>query len=143
MEDIQYKELEIGSWDCRIVLAMGGTSDNAEYITEKIFDSEPDQKTCQAENTERGAFHYFDGYKGGTLWVKDLPVTPETIAILAHEATHASNHILGMSGVIIDTLDMNDEPQSYLVQHLMSEFLKWAWRINSEKTQKPLDHHNI
>ena len=138
MKDIQYKELQIGSWDCRLIFAMGGTPEDAEQLTEKMFESGNDQITNNTETIagEMGAFHYFEGFKGGTLWIENMPETPQTIAILGHEVTHASNHILGMSGVVIDSVNMNDEPQAYLVQHLMSDFLNWAWRINSEKSEE-------
>lgn len=138
MTEIHHKELQIGSWDCRIIMAMGGTPEDAEQLTELVFGAGPDQNTNHAETAtgELGAFHYFEGFKGGTLWIEEMPETPATISILAHEVTHASNHILGMSGVIIDTTIMNDEPQAYLVQHLMREFMNWAWRINSEKSEK-------
>ena len=139
MKESHCKQLDIGSWDCRIIMAMGGTPSDAEQLTERAFGASPDQSTVHAEVStggEIGAFHYFEGFKGGTLWVEEMPDTPETISVLAHEATHASNHILGMCGVMIDASIMNDEPQAYLVQHIMRSFMAWAWQIKSEKKQK-------
>lgn len=138
MKGIQYKELQIGSWDCLLIFAMGGTPEDAEKLTESMFESRNDQITNNTETIagEIGAFHYFEGFKGGTLWIESMPKTPKTIAVLAHEVTHASNHILGTSGVVIDSVNMNDEPQAYLVQYLMSDFLDWAWGIDSQKNEE-------
>lgn len=46
----------------------------------------------------------------------------ELIATIAHEAVHACNQIFNLIGATLDS--NNDEPQAYLVDHIVKEIYK-------------------
>lgn len=60
---------------------------------------------------------------GGTLiWLRRHPTTPETIAYLAHEATHAVHFVFSHHGIEYNPHE-NDEMLAYGVQFLVKTVL--------------------
>ncbi len=132
---MKHKIHTVGSWDCRLVFCICDQVEDAEKILAEVFDSDdiPDIKIGGAQDA--GAFLYYENWKGGVMWLPNEPKTPETISLLAHEAVHAANHILAMSGVEFQEIRpgvVNDEPWAYLVQDIVCEFLKWTKGIKAK-----------
>ena len=126
---MKHKIYTIGAWDVRLVFCICDQVEDAENLLAEVFDSDeiPDIKIGGPQ--ESGAFLYYENWKGGVIWLPNVPKTPETVALLVHEAVHAANHILAMSGVELREVRagvVNDEPWAYLVQDIVYEFLKWT-----------------
>jgi hypothetical protein len=56
------------------------------------------------------------------IWIGHTKVNMKSIPITIHEIIHASMHILDFVGIKVS--DDNDEPLTYLAQHLLEKVMK-------------------
>ena len=60
--------------------------------------------------------------KKSLMWLKTLDQTPESIAILSHEAFHCANHILDTCGFTLS--EDSDEAWAYYIHYIVETVLK-------------------
>ena len=63
-----------------------------------------------------------EGYNGSVIWMRDSPRTPEQIAILAHEAFHATARL--MDRLRVPLTYATEETYTYVMEYIVAEVLR-------------------
>lgn len=80
------------------------------------------KEICKDEPPYEGITFSVSGEVGTIIHITKPPTTPETIAVLIHEISHATNRILRDAGISLTA--ETEEAYTYLLEHLTREALK-------------------
>lgn len=115
------------AWDAKVHLFLGGERLEAWKKWLKFYKLPlelPPYDPCVD-----GCCIMADTGKACGIWIGSKSLTTETIGHLAHEATHAANHILFRSGVTVGRHEkdwvLNDEPMAYLVDAIVRDLVSF------------------
>jgi hypothetical protein len=111
----------IGTWRCDVAVQLGGTPESANRHFGKLFGVEFDSISEHIDGRMLG----LSDNKNVGLWFRDE--VPE-LGTLAHEALHATCHILRLSGVPL-TIE-SEEAYTYLQGYIIRKIAWKGWAKN-------------
>lgn len=134
MKPARQHDWKIAGWQTDLLIIIGGTKHQARnaYLEHWGFDAEPEPDTTDPAH---GSFFSSAYGRACAIWLPTPPRTAYEIGNAAHEALHATMHIMARCGVELTkhTDDdghqwVNDEPWTYLTASIVEEIIRFSQR---------------
>jgi hypothetical protein len=118
---LPYREIRISLpiYKAGVIIMITRDTERAAANVRKWYDGEFDQWDA---DSALGKTLSREGYTGSVIWLRDPPKTSEQIAVLCHEALHATARL--MDRLRIPLTYSNEEAYAYVMEYIVSEVLR-------------------